>query len=844
MYLRTPQRLQKRYPGGHGYADRGEHSLSVLNNLPPQLTSFIGRERELAEVREILGVSRLLSLTGEGGSGKTRLALRTGSALLEEDAYPDGVWFVDLAPLSDSGVVPQAVASVLGVREEAGRSLTETLAEHLQERNLLLIIDNCEHLLTACAHLVDALLKNCPHLQILATSRQALGVDGEIGWHVPSLSMPNPGEEVSIVDMARFDSVQLFVARALYSRPSGFTITPRNAPVVAQLCHRLDGIPLALELAAARVKVLSVEQIVERLDERFRLLTGGNPAALPRQQTLRALIDWSYDLLTEEEQVLLRCISVFVGGFILSAVEAICGGEQDEYETLDLLSHLVDKSLVLVEDREGVARYRLHETIRQYGWGKLKESGDIDRVRTQHSEWYAGLAQEAQVGLVGDEQDTWLNRLETEHDNIRAALEWSTRGSRNAETALRISSGVWRFWDTRGYITEGRRWLDDALAVDGEASLEARSRALSAAGNLAYEQGDWDRARLFHTEALELRRKTGDKRAEAGSLANLGVLERSQGNFRESRQLYEESLQIFRDLRNLPGVASVLNGLGFLAQNQDDYDRAEKLYHEALSYTQEVSDKQGLIIVYNNLGEVAQCRGDYERAEGLFDQALTIAQELGDKVSIVGVLNNQGSLENVRGNYALATRLYRQSLVLAREVGLKQGIAEALEGVAVAQAREHRERALHLMGASEALRQKIGGRVPSYKRAGHDQNVARVRKGLSEKTAEEAWVVGRLMSLDTAIEVALRDPEKPEGEYADARDLSLKEVALTRREVDVLRLVAAGLTDAQVAQRLTLSTRTINAHMQSIFGKLEVTSRNAATRWAIEHGIAEPAPVE
>ena len=427
---------------------------SLPNNLPRQLTSFIGREREMAEVRRLLSTTRLLTLTGSGGCGKTRLALQVAADLVE--AFAEGVWFVDLAPLSDPALVPQTVAATLRVREEPGRPILITLSEYLQPRHLLLVLDNCEHLVGACAELAQALLRACPHLQILATSREPLRIGGETTWRVPSLSLPDLLRLPLVESLAEYEAVRLFTDRAEVVLP-GFLVTDQNALAVAQVCHRLDGIPLAIELAATRVKVLPVHQIAARLDDRFRLLTGGSRTALPRQQTLRAVMDWSYILLSEKERTLLRRLSVFAGGWTLDAAEAVCSGNRIEtVEVLDLLAQLVDRSLVAVDREDAEARYRLLDTVRQYAREKLQDSGEETEVHGRHREWFLDLAERTEPELLGPEQGVWLARLEAEHDNLRAALTWSQQEEEGGEAGLRLAGALGRFWWMRGHLTEGR----------------------------------------------------------------------------------------------------------------------------------------------------------------------------------------------------------------------------------------------------------------------------------------------------------------------------------------------------------------------------------------------------
>src|SRR5829696_2809070 len=459
------------------------------HNLPLELSSFVGREKELAEVKRLLENNRLLTLTGSGGCGKTRLALAVASELVE--AFEDGVWLVDLAPLADPALVPQAVASTLGVREQSGRILTEILYAYLRSKKVLLVLDNCEHLIEACAKLSEVLLRSCPQLRVLATSREALGITGEVTWLVPSLTLPDLRHLPAFESLPRYESARLFLERTAAVKPT-FVLTEQNAGAVAQICYRLDGIPLAIELAAARTKVLSVEQVADRLDDTFKLLSAGGRTAVPRQRTLHATMDWSHELLPEEERTLFRRLSVFAGGFTLEAVESVCAGEDlTRDEVLELLSHLVDKSLVMVREESGEARYRLLETVRQYGWEKLSESGEEEQVRERHAGHYLTLAEEAEPELKGEGQVAWLKRFEREHDNLRAAMRWLLdRGE--SEKAVRLGWALWLFWWIRGHFAEGRRSMERALTTGGSAAMppSARAKALFVAGTMACGQGD------------------------------------------------------------------------------------------------------------------------------------------------------------------------------------------------------------------------------------------------------------------------------------------------------------------------------------------------------------------
>jgi predicted ATPase len=486
------------FPRGTGSKPPPEY-----NNLPLQLTSFIGREREIAGLEKLLvGEARLVTLTGSGGSGKTRLALSVAAELAGD--YEDGVWWVELASLSDPDLVPQAVASALGMNEAPGRSLIEALVEYLEGREVLLLLDNCEHLVEACAALCDVLLHACPKLRILATSREALGVAGERNWPVPSLSFPDPHSLPRIEELGRIESVRLFVER-VRSRRSEFALDSRNAPSVAEVCRALDGIPLAIELAAARIGTLSVAQISERLEHSLGLLTGRDRTSPERQRTLRGALDWSYELLEEEERELFGRLSVFAGGFTLEAAEAVCAGEGIEHdEVLDLLGHVIDKSLVVAEPaEEGALRYRMLEPVRQYGWEKLQESGKAERTRKWHAEYYLALAEEAEPELSGVNEGVWLERLEAEHGNLRAALGWSLEDG-DAGLGLRLAGVLGGFWYKHGHLSEGRMWLDRELAEGSAAPAIERATALDQAGWIALYQGDLEPSVALLDESLSL----------------------------------------------------------------------------------------------------------------------------------------------------------------------------------------------------------------------------------------------------------------------------------------------------------------------------------------------------
>ncbi|HLV79226.1 MAG TPA: BTAD domain-containing putative transcriptional regulator, partial [Chthonomonadaceae bacterium] len=562
-------------------------------NLPALWTRFIGREKERKDVQSLLEQTRVLTLTGIGGCGKTRLALQVAAEILED--YPDGVWLVELAALADPALVVQEISAAVGVREEAGQGLLQTLIRHLQAKQALLLVDNCEHLLPTCAALAQTLLSACSRLKVVATSREALRVTGEQVYRVPSLSAPDPlhlprQEKDRAAIVSEYDAVRLFVDRATLHKPA-FTLTQHNASAVASVCHRLDGIPLAIELAAARVPALSVEEIATRLADRFGLLTGGSRTALPRQQTLKAALDWSYDLLSPDEQQLLARLSVFAGGWTLKAAEAVCGA--DGYDVLDLLASLIDKSLVIAEECEGRTRYRLLETIRAYGWERLREAGEIETWCDRHLEFFLQLAETAESRILGADLAQWLERLESEHDNLRAALEWRRQEKGTSEAGLRLAGALWRFWRVRGYYCEGREHLQAALSQDGARSpMPARAKALLGAGALSAEQGDYPAARALLEQCLALRRELEDRSGMGSVLNHLGRVAYEQGDMDAARALYAESLAICREAGNKQGVASALINLAGTTRLQGDLAATRALCEEALAISRELGDKQ------------------------------------------------------------------------------------------------------------------------------------------------------------------------------------------------------------------------------------------------------------
>ena len=679
IYQVVAQRLPDRFPA--------LRSLEVVpNNLPRQLTTFIGREREIAEAKRLLAETHLLTITGPGGSGKTRLSLEIGARLLSE--YPDGVWLVEFAHLADPARVPQVLATALSVREEADRPLLVTLVDHLRPKRVLLLLDNCEHLIDACAGLADTLLRGCPEVKILPSSREALGLTGEVVFRVPPLSLPDSRLVPALERLAEYEAVRLFVDRAIAVKPD-FTLTDDTAAAVVQICRRLDGIPLAIELAAARVRTLSVQQITAHLDERFRLLTGGSRTALPRHQTLRGLIDWSYGLLSEAERELFRRVSVFVGGWTLEASVAVCAGvDVDRYDIVELLGRLVDKSLCLIDGEGSDPRYRLLETIRQYGFEKLAETSEGQVVRARHRDFYLGFAEDAEPRLQGPEQVAWLQRLEADHDNLRAALRWSLDCD-ETEAALRLGSALSLFWDTHGYVREGREWLDELLAHARErptstvTTRRALGKVLDAASRTRARWSEFPQATEFLTQGLAVWRELGDKRGIAEALNNLAVGATQSGDRVRARVLVAESLALFRELSDKRGTAHALNNLAEIVRGDGDLPGARALFEESVPLFEAIEERRGLSHALDNLGGILTAQGDYGPAEALYSRSRRLAEELGDNHAVATALRSLGGVAHHRGDHERARSFYEDSVARFREMGDGFCLAKSLIGYAL-----------------------------------------------------------------------------------------------------------------------------------------------------------------
>jgi len=791
----------------------------------------------------LLGTQRLVTLVGPGGFGKTRLALEVAGESLP--GLEDGTWLVQLGSLTDPSLVAQTVASAVGAREQAGRTIIETLSDYLHSKRLLLVLDNCEHLVEACAEFATAALQACPSLIILATSLEPLGVDGEVVWNVPPLSLPQRsspvpgarGQDVSQAE-APSESVQLFVARAETAAPA-FTLTTENMRAVDEICRRLDGMPLAIELAASRLRALSAEEIAAHLDDRFQLLTGGSRTAPARHRTLEATLDWSYALLSEAERKVLRRLCVFAGGCTLQAAEAVCSAEDvSTGEVLDLLSRLVDKSLVVTEVVEGKSRYYLLETIREYARGRLAASGGDRTARDRHLEYFVTWAEKAAPLLPRAAHADWLGLFDHEHDNVRAALDWSFATSDGAQAGLRLAAAAGIYWRLRGFPREGRDRLTAVLArEDAQAPTAARARALDHLAVFRFFESEYASVRALVDESIAIWEDQGSegRLGVAWGKELLAEIEAETGNYQAAFPLFEEALVLFREVQDPTGTADTVKMTGWTAMRAGNYDMADAYLSEGLELCRQSGDRHHVASALSGLGELAIRRGQLERAQQLLEESLEIARSIGDKWEMPIALGSLGWVALRGGDLAKASSLLAESLKIRAETNDRGGMAWCLEKLAHGSLRHGQfARATALFGAAHAIRAPVDSQMDEADRPEYEQDLSALRSALAREAFQAQWDHGHRMPVPEVIDFALNEPEAP---AVERRHLKEEFGGLTAREREVAAWIAQGRSNREIAKAMTVGVRTVETYVTRILRKLGLDSRVQIATWAIEKGL-------
>jgi predicted ATPase/DNA-binding CsgD family transcriptional regulator len=826
-----------------------------FHNLPTELTSFIGRRQEVAEVAHLLASSRLLTLTGAGGVGKTRLALQVARGLVGD--FPDGVRLAELAPLVEPAAITQAVASAVGVRERSERSMVETLRAFVAHRQLLLVLDNCEHLVDACADLAAALISAGPDLRILATSREPLRIPGEVTWRVPSLAVPSASLSHSPTDLMDYAAIELFVDCARTAQPN-FTLTQNNARAVREISARLDGMPLAIELAAAWLRALGVEEILQRLDDTFQLELGGKRTAPTRHQTMWAMLDWSHVLLSEPERVLLRRLSVFAGGWTLESAEYVCSGGLVECSgVFRYLTRLVDASLALVEEQAGRSRYRLLEPIRAYTTQQLIASGEAAAIRSRHAQFFVELAERLSTVEPLAPLIARLDERQREHENFRAALRWLADIGPAAD-GIRLVAALGPFWMMRGFLTEGREWLTRFIHADrdpeGSAAL---ANALYQAGMLAQYQGDPVTARELHMQSLALWRELADHPVGniAAVLDSLGLDAWDHGDYAEAQALCEEALQLARTAVWHELEANALYHLGLVAYDQMDWATANDRHAESLRVARGAHAVLSEARALRGLALVAHQQGAYGRALQLHEEGLAKRRQVGESWGVALALIGLGQLLLDTGDIPRARALFDESLTLSDDLGDREGLARSLEAFAgLAAVARQVDEASQLVRAAAELREANQIPLSPAERAQLGRRMESVVQAGAERAPGVSKVAGPAIPLDAA--VALAHSIGQAGEHAPsgaagARLASQQEHdrlpsgasspashdELTPRELEVLRLVAAGHSNRQIANELILSVRTVERHINNLYAKIGARGKADATAYAFRHGL-------